>query len=445
MTYAEDIIQQGLKEAKSRIAKNRRDERRNLLDYYTGTYTQQYIDDYFKPDQFREIPFYNTNVTRKFINKMSRIYTVGASRNVSDQYNALTYKKDARFKHLERMTRLLGSVAVQVTYNPYATKPCFDYRPIYMFEVFLDDYNPFEPKAIIYPVQQNVADLSDTKQLEYVYWDSEVYCLHDAHGNIIEEFKHGYGRLPFVFLHKENQIDDFRVEGATDIVSCNEQVNITMTELQLGLRFQMFGTPYVTGVYADSKIERVGTDRILDLPEGATFDIASPGGNIESVIENVKFQLELVALNNHMYVQFAQDGGETPSGIALRIKDLEFMEDYEDDKALWMLYEKDFYELEKIIGKANGINLPEEIGIDYNEVEYPQSVQDEISMNTYFLENNLTTQAKLLKKYNDDLTIEEAQAIVDENKEINGATNGKNEEPKQSIFGAARDRVANTQ
>ena len=146
-----------------------------------------------------------------------------------------------------------------------------------------------------------------------------------------------------------------------------------------------------------------------------------------------------------MYVQFAQDGGETPSGIALRIKDLEFMEDYEDDKALWLLYEKDFYELEKIIGKANGINLPEEIGIDYNEVEYPQSVQDEISMNTYFLENNLTTQAKLLKKYNDDLTIEEAQTIVDENKEINGATNGKNEEPKQSIFGAARDRVANTQ
>ena len=129
----------------------------------------------------------------------------------------------------------------------------------------------------------------------------------------------------------------------------------------------------------------------------------------------------------------------------LRIKDLEFMEDYEDDKALWMLYEKDFYELEKIIGKANGITLPDELGIDYNEVDYPQSTQDEIAMNTHFLENNLTTQAKLLKKYNDDLSIEDAQAIVDENKLTNEAVNGKNEEPKQSIFGAARDRVANTQ
>ena len=70
---------------------------------------------------------------------------------------------------------------------------------------------------------------------------------------------------------------------------------------------------------------------------------------------------------------------------------------------------------------------------------------EELAMNTWLLDNNMTTKPKLLKKYNDDLTIEEAQAIVDENKEINGATNGKNEEPKQSIFGAARDRVANTQ
>ena len=44
---------------------------------------------------------------------------------------------------------------------------------------------------------------------------------------------------------------------------------------------------------------------------------------MQSVIENIKFQVDLVAQNNHLYVQFAQDGGETHSGIALKIKDLE--------------------------------------------------------------------------------------------------------------------------
>ena len=67
-------------------------------------------------------------------------------------------------------------------------------------------------------------------------------------GNILEEYEHGYGILPFVFTHREEQIDEFFVDGANDIVDCNEQVNIAMTEMQLGLRFQMFGQPYMTGV-----------------------------------------------------------------------------------------------------------------------------------------------------------------------------------------------------
>ena len=39
------------------------------------------------------------------------------------------------------------------------------------------------------------------------------------------------------------------------------------------------------------------------------------------VIENIKLQLELVALNNHLYITFSDTGGEVPSGIALKIKD----------------------------------------------------------------------------------------------------------------------------
>ena len=132
-------------------------------------------------------------------------------------------------------------------------------------------------------------------------------------------------------------------------MSCNEHVNITMTELQLGMRFQMFGQPFITGLNGDKKLERAGSDTILDLPEGATYGIASPEGDIQAVIEAVKFQVDLVAQNNHLYVQFAQDGGETPSGIALKIKDLERFEDYQDDLELWKMYEDDFYQVEKAI------------------------------------------------------------------------------------------------
>jgi hypothetical protein len=435
MTTVEEIIAESIKDFKLHQAKSRRKEIYKLIDYYAGTETKKYITPFFDADAFREIPVYSANFTKRFINKMSRIYNVGANRNVNPIYDVLTVKKDARMKHIEKMTRLLGTVATQVIYRDDLDAPCFDYRPVYYFDVHMGD-NPFIPKAITYPILHNVNDIHDTTKLQYAYWDSNMYAHYDEDGNIISEYEHGYGVIPFVFTHRENQIDSFFVEGACDIVDCNEQVNITMTELQLGLRFQMFGQPWVTGVYSDKGMKRTGSDSILDLPEGASFGIASPGGNIESVIESVKFQVDLVAQNNHLYVQFAQDGGEVPSGIALKIKDLERFEDYQDDIELWRMYEHEFYKVEKAIAEYNGVSLPKELKLDFIEPEYPKSVQDQILSDNHALQNNLMTQPQLLQKYNKDLSIEEATEIVKANKQEN---------EQQSIFERIRQQNQRTQ
>ena len=413
----EQIIQESVKEFKQSQAQARRNHIRKLIDYYCGSNTAQYISKYFDADAFREIPCYEANFTKRFINKMSRIYTVGANRNVGNAYSNLTVMKDARMKHIERMTRLVGSVATQVVFID-DDMPHFDYRPIYYFDVHLGN-NPFKPEAITYPILMNSDDVSYTDKLKYAYWDKGMYASYDEDGNILEEYEHGYGVLPFVFTHRENQLDSFFVDGADDIVSCNEHVNITMTELQLGLRFQMFGQPYVTGLQADKRLERAGSDTILDLPEGSVFDIVAPEADLQSVIETVKFQVDLVAQNNHLYVQFAQDGGEVPSGIALKIKDLERFEDYQDDIELWKMYEHELYHVEREIADYNGIRLPESLKLDFNEPEYPKTMQDQILWDNHRLQNNLTTQSKLMVEYNDDLSLDEADKIIAENKEKN--------------------------
>ena len=435
MTTVEEIIAESIKDLKLEHAQARRREIYKLIDYYAGTETQKYIQGYFDADAFREIPVYSANFTKRFINKMSRIYNVGAKRNIGESYDKLTIKKDARMKHIEKMTRLVGTVATQVVYRDDLEYPCFDYRPVYYFDVHMED-NPFVPTAITYPILNNVNDVFNTEKLKYAYWDSSIYALYDEDGNILEEYEHGYGVIPFVFTHRENQVDSFFVEGANDIVDCNEQVNITMTELQLGLRFQMFGQPFVTGVYSDKGMKRAGSDSILDLPEGSTFGIAAPQGDIQAVIESVKFQVDLVAQNNHLYVQFAQDGGEVPSGIALKIKDLERFEDYQDDIELWRMYEHELYAVEREIAAYNGVSLPKELKLDFIEPEYPKTVQDQILIENHALQNNLMTQPQLLQKYNKDLTIEEAREIVRANKQEN---------EQQSIFERIRQQNQRTQ
>ena len=445
-TTVEQIIKNSVSDSKLLTQKKRREWVRKMLNYYGGNATTQYIENYFNSSACREIPCYNSNFTRRFINKMSRIYTVGANRNVGKQYELLTIKKDARMKHVEKMTRLMGTVATQVIYKEFNGMPYFDYRPVYYFDVYLKD--PFTPSAIMYPLLMQPEDIHYNKNLEWAYWDESIYAHYDEQGNIIEEYEHGYGVLPFLFTHREEQVDEFFVDGANDIVDCNEQVNIAMTEMQLGLRFQMFGQPYMTGVDSDKRIERAGSDQILDLPEGATYNIASPAGDINAVIENIKFQLDLVAQNNHLYVQFAQDGGETPSGIALKIKDLERFEDYQDDIELWRMYEHELYNIEREIAAYNNINLPDKLKLDFNEPEYPKTVQDQVTLDEHRLNHFMLDEADLLMEYNKDLSRKEAEKIIEKNKEAmtdtkeeeminnyaNGikGTNGQEEKPEET-------------
>ena len=415
---AQDIIKESLQNEKLRIAQSRRDEIRRMVDYYTDCETSKYIIDHFNSQAFREIPPYSVNFTRRFINKMSRIYTLGADRNVSDEYLFLTRKKNARMKHIERMTRLVGTIANRVMVKEDANGTFFEYRPIYYYNAFFDD-DPFLPMAITYPLLLPVNDISETGKLEYAYWDDVHYAQYDEDGNITMQYEHGFGMLPFVFTHREDQIESHFVEGANDIVNVNEQVNITMTEMQLGVRFQMFGQPVTTGADIDVNTIRTGSDSILGLQEASTCNIVSPEGDIYAVIENVKFQIELVASNHHLMINWAEQGGEMPSGVSLMIKDLERTEDYYDDLELFRMYEEEFFIVEKAVGQANNINLPNKFGVNFVEPEYPQSIQDQIAWNTYRLSNNLTTRPKLLNEINTDLSLEEAEQIVNTNAEIN--------------------------
>ena len=411
------VLKDKLLETKLMISHARRNEIRKHLDYYSGVSVEQYITNYFSGDAFREIPPSVTNFTRKFINKISRIYSLGAKRNVGDateRYEQLIPTKNVRMKHSERMTRLLGTIANRVHWKD----GYFDYRPIYNFEVYFDD-DPFVPTSIVYPLLNNTADLSNTDNMQWEYWDKEKYGLMDEEGKMLNEIPNPYGIIPFVFTHREDQIDSFFVEGASDIINCNEQVNIALTEMNLGMRFNMFGQPWVTGLRADQSMLRAGSNTILDMGEDGAYNITSPSGNIMEAIENIKFQMELVAINNHLWIQFAESGGEVPSGISLMIKDMERKEDYYDDIALWRMYEQDFYNVERVIAGYNGINLPEQFGVDFEEIDYPKTVQDQILKDQFDIQNNLTTRAKIMVRDNKDLTVEQAQMIIDGNKAVN--------------------------
>ena len=441
-----ELIRESVSNFKLEQSKKRRKMVQKMLDYYAGASTFQYIEKYYSDNSKRTVPFSNFNMTKRFIDRMARTYTLGASRNMGPVYDQLTIYKNFKMKHIEKMTTLLGTLATQVIFKEENGMQFFDYQPIYSFDVHMGD-DPFNPVAIQYPLVQNVDDVSyeSVNDLLFAYWDDTMHKIFNSDGEVIEAFEHNLGVLPFVFTHREHQLDSFFTPGAEDIVNCNELVNIAYTNGDIGMTFQAFSQAVITGFYSDEKIQRAGADEVIVLPEGSNYDLVAPKINMSDYIDWIKVRIDTCAQDNHLYVQFAQEGGEVPSGVALKIKDLNRYEDWQDDLDLYRIYEHKFYQLERQMASMFGINLPEALQINFVEPEYPMSVDDQIKIESHQLKNNLTTEWKLLQRHNKDLSDQEAKDIVEENKETNRANNPNESTRPQSIFDRVRTAPQNTE
>ena len=447
--YSTSMLADSIKTMKAQNSANRRRLVQMFLDYYDGDNTTQYIAHRFNINNFKEVPCMSFNICKRLIDKMSRAYQFRPNRTLKSNdaiYKELIRYKDYQMGHVERMVNLLGSVALQVSIKEEYGKKCFKYEPILYYDVTTSEINPLEITSIKYPIFMNIDDASKGNDvLSFAYFDSEKYMILDNDGNIIFQEENPYGVMPFVFFNRQHQLDSVFSAGAYDIVSCNEMMNILFTELNLGLRFQLFGQYVAEGVYEDEKFERWGSDQVITVPEGVNLKLMQPMPNVDSALKVARSMVELVASNNHMSVSFAETSRDRPqSGIALKIKEIENHEQFYKDKEKWEYYEKEIYNIEQIIASVDGVSLPDGFGVDFKEPEYPQTTPDEIAMNQFMLDNNLTTHAKLLKKYNDDLTLEQAEKIIEENKESNG-TGTEETEPTQSVFGRVRERITANQ
>tara|TARA_R100001594_G_scaffold124474_2_gene161295 strand:- start:63 stop:512 length:450 start_codon:yes stop_codon:yes gene_type:complete len=130
-----------------------------------------------------------------------------------------------------------------------------------------------------------------------------------------------------------------------------------------------------------------------------------------------KSMVEMLAISKHMHVTFDSNQDRPSSGLALRIKDFEFVEDYKDDIETWRIFENDLYNLERVIANNNNVNLPNKFSVDFKEPEYPRGISEQIQKDDWELANGLITLEEILKRNNSDLSLEQAREIIAKNKE----------------------------
>jgi hypothetical protein len=189
-----------------------------------------------------------------------------------------------------------------------------------------------------------------------------------------------------------------------------------MTELALCLRFGAIGIRFVTGVDDASRIE-LGVDKLLYLPEGANFGITGPNASITQIIDGIKFYVSATLSNNHLRIKWADSHGNAPSGSALRIQEIENMEErIATTEDTYRVFEKKRFEIDrKIIEVQTGQSISEDYSVDFVEPKMYLDPQEEINYWTWKFDQGLDNKENWFKYNNPDMSDEQIQELIEQN------------------------------
>lgn len=427
MVIVKDATQQEiistLSEHFTYVETERHKEIDELLDFYEGINTEQYVERFFSSETLKQIPVFSQNLTRRVIKARSMTYKRPPVMNVDERYSDFSNVPDlnAKRRQLESLTYLLGCMAFRSRWNEDAQR--VEYENLTHFEPLFLPYDD-KPFGIAYFVPSYGYARDEAKDM-MVVWTEDRAGVPGKHFGIIDgrkiSFNEGdinpYGILPVVFTHRYPPLrGQFYSANASDVVSADLHTSIAMTELALCLRFGAIGIRYVTGVDDASRIE-LGVDKLLYLPEGSNFGITGPSASVDQIIDGIKFYVSATLSNNHLRIKWADSHGNAPSGSALRIQEIENMEErIATTEDTYRVFEKKRFEIDRrIIEVQTGQSINEEYSVDFVEPKMYLDPQEEINYWTWKFDQGLDNKQNWYRYNNPDMSDDQIQALMEEN------------------------------
>ena len=370
MNFAQREAQQS--EADARLLRINR-----AIEYMKGDTEAETIS-YF-PDRFiTQIAYANNNITKRIIKRISQVHKVKPTSvfpqdtpsDLIQLYKKATRLDGVKFARAERMLNLLQGVFLKSTFrnNRLELDIIRDFVPI-----FGDD--PMQPIAVTYPIQAS-SDILNTDAEVWAFWSAEEQFKYVKGGDIINDDdplkgRNPYGMIPGVFCFgegapPEDSYMDFM--PVMDIIETNLGINLAMTSMNGNIRFQNFDYPYLTNVKNVGEIT-ISQDRFTELPPGVEMGMVGVQSHVTPTKEGVEFMYLSVAQNYGLDSKFVQ-GVAPESGLALKIRNQELMENRSGDLENWRMIHADMYDIRAAQIKYHfKKTMPDEVDTDFHEAD----------------------------------------------------------------------------
>ena len=410
---SEKVVLESVRAAQKGFEEKENAERDTALDFYYHRNVDQHIEQWFSPSTLEQVPVFPQKIVPRFSRARNMLYKNAPKRMINgeqaDDYLAMTHHLDTVTREFNETAWLTGSMAFRSKFGRDRVE--YDIIPNYKRYYLDGESHPF---GVSYEVGRD-----HRNNRIFVFWSEAregvpgIHMKFDQAGRVIqvnEDNVNPYGVIPVTFV-------DYTT-SASDVIRADIQIGIANTEIALAERFA-FGQPVATGIEEATKM-KLGIDRVLLLPEGASFSFVGNPGSLTEMIEVSKSFANQTAINNHLRIKW-DESGNAPSGTALKIMEMENLESRVSDIPKWRDWEHERYKVDReIIRVHTGKDMGENYAVDFAEVEFPLDQSEEFARLEFMMDKGLMDRTDLIRHFNPDISDEDLEKLmnrVDENKQ----------------------------
>ena len=442
--------------------------------YYSGDsdkmkeYLKKVLEITYRDNDIEKTQINYINLTKKMIDQMAVVYRDPASRYFESlkptkdtegnenrtAQDKLTLEFNSRLPNnlssidneAHRQAKLSNCSLTFVTIDKKKKLIKYVVNPVYKYTVEIDDEGNLS--RLMY--DRYLKDKKGRDELFTVVWENKKHYLLDSFGNESApkenpDMVNPYGVIPVVQL-KMHISDDYFGEGQNDLININEQINLLLTKIITNdILFATEGTTLAINCEFNKKSTIDGTLVSKEVQTGKKHPISVDNVRTDMVTPSIQHITTSPYINEikdyiDWYIKFiASMKGLNPSAILAQLKDtsdyqkimdaVDQMEMRKDDLEPCRIYEKDRFDLTKLVWNTHAEEIGEKkitddgfvFKIDFAEIGIHKTIQDEQAEFEFNLKYNLTTPAEFLMNKNPDLTIEQAEKIIEKNKKDNDA------------------------
>ena len=338
----------------SQLNAERKKETQKRLDYFhddTADYLDEKLTELFsEPDQLVKCQL---NVVKKIVSQLAQVYRDAPAREIEGEDQdqkifkeiAETAKLDVVLKQATRYAKLLKTILLRPVYR--SGKMQVD---LYTGEI-LDVVTGDTPEELLEVLITDYGNAQRMEEITFSHWTAETWKKIDFHGRVVEEEENPYQVLPFVpvfdFLPPGTQ---FWLPGGADLIEIQDAINIKLVDLLHLLANQSFGVGFIKGGQGSGASLRVDPGSLVELEEDGEIGFASQKARLIEVVHSIDKLVKWACVSNGLSASsMSTDLSDRQSGEAKRVDRTELHELRLDDVALWRGYERQLFDLIKIV------------------------------------------------------------------------------------------------